>query len=479
MRRWMQSISALTLAHLFLAGVAYGGGETAKTAGEKTAEKKECSVAHGAKAGEHACKLEPRRISELRNMKVLTKQGEQFGTIENMIIDVDHGRVAYAVISHGGILGMGDKDVLLPFVTLRCKGDAKELRTKATIEQLKQAEGFDDENLDQVRKLSDAAFAERFHRQFDVRPYWQAQGHSKAMKKGEASAAEKKEQGAERKSEEARTEGPASGSGMAAHPGQKTHKNTPGEMVLMSTLLDEGGVKVKAKDGVAVGHLNNLIVDLNRGHIGYAIVNRESELVPENQLCAVPWELIRVQRVDPRPDVIAEAPVAKIKDAPGFSAGQWPDMAKTDWNERTNAYFDATPYYVMYGYVLAPEPEEYASFTQGGLKTCTGTIRSFDRDAEGGLVQGDEGACTARIELKEGQQLSPGQEKAAMATVILAPSSFLSSKGLDLREGQEITVKGWLSSRTDMLRVIAMSVQAGDKTVELRNSGGHPQWKTP
>ena len=115
-------------------------------------------------------------------MKLISEKGETLGKVEDTIIDVDYGRVAYAVVSHGGLAGIGDKDVLLPFVTIHCKTEGTQLRTTATLDQFKQAEGFDEDNAEQVRKLSDPAFAERFHRQFNVRPYWEWTARSSEMK---------------------------------------------------------------------------------------------------------------------------------------------------------------------------------------------------------------------------------------------------------------------------------------------------------
>ena len=39
--------------------------------------------------------------------KVVNRQKEDLGTIEHLMIDVEKGRVAYAVLSFGGLLGMG------------------------------------------------------------------------------------------------------------------------------------------------------------------------------------------------------------------------------------------------------------------------------------------------------------------------------------------------------------------------------------
>ena len=40
---------------------------------------------------------------------VYNPANEKLGTIQDIMLDVPHGRVAYAVLSHGGVLGMGDR----------------------------------------------------------------------------------------------------------------------------------------------------------------------------------------------------------------------------------------------------------------------------------------------------------------------------------------------------------------------------------
>jgi sporulation protein YlmC with PRC-barrel domain len=44
---------------------------------------------------------------------------EKIGTIENVMIDKQTGKVAYAVMSFGGFLGMGDSHYPLPWSMLR------------------------------------------------------------------------------------------------------------------------------------------------------------------------------------------------------------------------------------------------------------------------------------------------------------------------------------------------------------------------
>jgi len=44
--------------------------------------------------------------STLKGDKVVNHTGEDLGKIEEIMLDLDHGRIAYAVLSFGGFLGM-------------------------------------------------------------------------------------------------------------------------------------------------------------------------------------------------------------------------------------------------------------------------------------------------------------------------------------------------------------------------------------
>jgi sporulation protein YlmC with PRC-barrel domain len=50
---------------------------------------------------------------------VYDTQGEKLGMVEDVMIDKVSGRIAYAVLSFGGFLGIGDKHHPLPWGTLR------------------------------------------------------------------------------------------------------------------------------------------------------------------------------------------------------------------------------------------------------------------------------------------------------------------------------------------------------------------------
>src|ERR1051325_2479606 len=55
---------------------------------------------------------------------VVNGQGEDLGNIEAIMLDVTSGRIAYAVLSFGGFLGMGSKLFAIPWgaLTLDARG---------------------------------------------------------------------------------------------------------------------------------------------------------------------------------------------------------------------------------------------------------------------------------------------------------------------------------------------------------------------
>ncbi len=75
--------------------------------------------------------------------KVVNAQNEDLGKIEELVLEAGSGRVAYAVLSFGGFLGMGDKDFLIPWKSLRFDVANNRVILNLDKERLKNAPGFD------------------------------------------------------------------------------------------------------------------------------------------------------------------------------------------------------------------------------------------------------------------------------------------------------------------------------------------------
>ena len=84
--------------------------------------------------------------SSLTGDKVYNALNEDLGKIEDIMIDVETGRVAYAVLSFGGFLGLGDKLFAIPWSSLRLDEDRKVFVLDVDKQTLESAPGFDKDN---------------------------------------------------------------------------------------------------------------------------------------------------------------------------------------------------------------------------------------------------------------------------------------------------------------------------------------------
>jgi uncharacterized protein YrrD len=74
---------------------------------------------------------------------VRNSAGEDLGKIEDIMLDVRNGQIAYAVLSFGGFLGVGNKLFAVPWSALTLDTDNECFVLDVSKERLKDAPGFD------------------------------------------------------------------------------------------------------------------------------------------------------------------------------------------------------------------------------------------------------------------------------------------------------------------------------------------------
>jgi sporulation protein YlmC with PRC-barrel domain len=82
--------------------------------------------------------------SILKGDKVTNAKGEDLGTVEEIMLDLEHGRVAYVVMSFGRVNWMpNDKLFAVPWEALTISFHDKKFTLNVSKETLKSAPGFD------------------------------------------------------------------------------------------------------------------------------------------------------------------------------------------------------------------------------------------------------------------------------------------------------------------------------------------------
>jgi len=101
---------------------------------------------------------------------VVNRQGEKLGRVEEIMLDVPTGRIAYAVLSSGGFLGIGDKLFAIPWGALTLDPENRCFVLDIAKERLEQAPGFDQERWP---SMADERWAREVHLHYRTRPYWE------------------------------------------------------------------------------------------------------------------------------------------------------------------------------------------------------------------------------------------------------------------------------------------------------------------
>jgi hypothetical protein len=101
--------------------------------------------------------------------KVITSDGAEVGKISDIMLDVRRGRVAYAVLSEGGFLGMGTTLHAIPWSALTLDTDEQCFRVDITAQRLKDGPGFD---RDHWPAMADPIWGAQLHQYYSRQPYW-------------------------------------------------------------------------------------------------------------------------------------------------------------------------------------------------------------------------------------------------------------------------------------------------------------------
>jgi putative membrane protein len=86
---------------------------------------------------------EPVSVDQVLGSRVVNAEGQEVGEIEDLVLD--QNQIAYAVVSVGGLLGLGEKRVAVPLDHLQLGEGETYLMTSATQEHLEQMPEYDEQ----------------------------------------------------------------------------------------------------------------------------------------------------------------------------------------------------------------------------------------------------------------------------------------------------------------------------------------------
>ena len=113
------------------------------------------------------------------------------------------------------------------------------------------------------------------------------------------------------------------------------------KLLTASTL--KGNV-VKNLAGERLGTIEEFMIDLESGRIGYCVLSFGGVLGIGDKLFAIPYKAMTLDTRDHTftLDIAKE----RLESAPGFDKNAWPDMTDRAWGERVYGFYDVTPYWM-------------------------------------------------------------------------------------------------------------------------------------
>lgn len=107
--------------------------------------------------------------NKVNGTDVYNTSGESLGEIHDVMIDKRSGKIAYAIMSFGGFLGIGEQYHPLPWSTLKYDTRQGGYVVGLTKEQLQGAPSY---GLKETPAWGDRAYESRIHDYYKTTPYW-------------------------------------------------------------------------------------------------------------------------------------------------------------------------------------------------------------------------------------------------------------------------------------------------------------------
>ncbi len=106
-------------------------------------------------------------------------------------------------------------------------------------------------------------------------------------------------------------------------------------IVATSTLT---GIQVHNKEGKRIGKIEDVVIDLETGHVMYSVLSFGGFLGMGNKYFAVP---VKALNSDENHKIVFDIDKDKLEEAPGFDKNDWPEHS-------TDKFIDSV--YSHYGY---------------------------------------------------------------------------------------------------------------------------------
>lgn len=112
-------------------------------------------------------------------------------------------------------------------------------------------------------------------------------------------------------------------------------------MVILSANTLKGD-KIRNHAGEELGHLEEVVLDTDSGHIAYAVLAAGGFLGLGDKFFAIPWEMVSVDTE--KEELTLDLDKERLENAPGFDKDNWPGTSDRSYVDDVYRYYDRQPY---------------------------------------------------------------------------------------------------------------------------------------
>ncbi len=224
----------------------------------------------------------------------ITSKGENIGKVEDLVVDVNSGRVIYGI---GTMSSTSDKLYPIPWPAGRYSVASRTYELPVETVRLETMPTF---TTKEVPNFADPEFATRTYTSYNQTPYWKTQ----------------------------KTIVRTSDKPVTAYTERWTQPPTTAHRV-----SELRGRTIRTADGATLGQINEVVLDPESGRILYAVTTRDGTSVP------IPWSALRVDNNDFVLTITAD----RWKAAPVIETERWTNLAEPQWTQQVYRYYEVNP----------------------------------------------------------------------------------------------------------------------------------------
>jgi sporulation protein YlmC with PRC-barrel domain len=262
-------------------------------------------------------KWDMKRVSKAMGENVYGSDGKKLGDIKDVVLDGHSNRISYAVLSYGGILGMGDKYFAVPWGAMHYKGQDNKRYLDVTSDDLKNAPGFDKSHWPD---MADATF----RKNVDTFYHYEDKDMTRDQHMTEHGMTDRTTMNDRSK--------------MA----DKDHNATNHDDQMSKGLFwtrrasEIMGTNVTNASNERLGEIKDLVVD-QHGKVHYAVLSFGGILGMGDKLFAVPMDALHTKADDQK--FVLNVSKDHLKNAQGFNENNWPDFADAQFRSNVDTFY--------------------------------------------------------------------------------------------------------------------------------------------